>query len=204
MTTLYYVYDPMCSWCWAYRPILAQVRRALQNHPINIEMVLGGLAEDSDEPMPYAQQKQIQAIWRRIEEETGTVFNHDFWQYCEPRRSTWPACRAVLAAEKQDAGEKVLHAIQEAYYLRAMNPSDDEVLLQLADELELDFDRFEKDFYSEAVAKELAEQIAKARSMPIEGFPSWVVEHKGQLHKVALDYHSQLTTLAALGDIMKN
>lgn len=203
MTTLYYLYDPMCSWCWAYRPVLAQVKRALQNHPVDIHMLLGGLAPDSDEPMEPAMRRRIQATWRQIEEETGTPFNHDFWRECDPRRSTYPACRAVIAAAKQQAQDAMVQAIQEAYYLRAMNPSDEDTLLQLADELELDFDKFAADFASDATEQELQSQITQARSMPGDGFPCWILEHNGQYHKLALDYHSQLTTLAAMGDVMK-
>lgn len=203
MATLYYLHDPMCSWCWAYRPVLAQLRRALQNHPVSIQNLLGGLAADSDEPMAPAMRRQIQGIWRRIEQETGTPFNHDFWRDCEPRRSTWPACRAVLAANLQDAEEAMILAIQEAYYLRAMNPSDEDTLLQLADELGLDFDRFAADFASDAVEQALQRQIGLAATMPADGFPCWVLEHNGQYHRLALDYHSHLTTLAAMGDVMK-
>ena len=28
-TILYYVHDPMCSWCWAFRPVLLELRDKL-------------------------------------------------------------------------------------------------------------------------------------------------------------------------------
>lgn len=201
--TLYYVYDPMCSWCWAYRPVLAQVERGLQNHSVDIVKLLGGLAADTDQAMPVEQQQQIQAIWRSIEEQIGTQFNHAFWKNCSPRRATWPACRAVIAAALQDAEKAMIDAIQGAYYLRAMNPSEEDTLLQLADELGLDFDRFAADLNSETVASTLQKNVQLAASMPIRGFPSWVLDFQGQYHNIALDYHSHVTTLASLGGVMK-
>lgn len=204
MTQLFYVHDPMCSWCWAYSPIMQRIVQNLQNHPIVIHKIVGGLAPDSDEPMARALQKQIQMTWKRIEQEVGAQFNHDFWRECEPRRSTYPACRAVIAARNQQAEDAMLLAIQQAYYLRAMNPSDDDTLLQLADELDLDFDRFAEDLASAATETVLQKEVALAQSMPINGFPSWVLLHNNQYHSVSLDYHSHLTTLAALGSLMKS
>lgn len=201
--TLYYVHDPMCSWCWAYRPILAQVERGLQNHSVSIVELLGGLAPDTDQPMPVEQQRQLQAIWRTIEEQIGTEFNHAFWKECSPRRATWPACRAVIAAGLQQSEKAMINALQEAYYLRAMNPSEEDTLLQLADELGLDFDRFAADLASDKVANTLEENIQLAAQMPVRGFPSWVLDYQGEYHSIALDYHSHVTTLAALGDAMK-
>lgn len=201
--TLYYVHDPMCSWCWAYRPILAQVERGLQNHGVSIVKLLGGLAPDTDQPMPIERQQQLQGIWRTIEEQTGTQFNHAFWKACSPRRATWPACRAVIAASLQNAEQAMIYAIQAAYYLRAMNPSEEDTLLQLADELGLDFDRFAADLASDKVANTLEENIQLARQMPVRGFPSWVLDYQGEYHSIALDYHSHVTTLASLGDAMK-
>ena len=40
---------------------------------------------------------------RRIEGRIpGVRFNFDFWTHCTPKRSTYPACRAVIAARAQD------------------------------------------------------------------------------------------------------
>ena len=112
-----------------YRPVWQQLKAALPTN-IRVENVLGGLAPDNDEPMPAALQEQIQAHWRRIRMDLGTEFNFDFWTENQSRRSTYPACRAVLAASLQSHEEEMIEAIQRAYYLRAMNPSNVEVLEQ--------------------------------------------------------------------------
>ena len=194
---LYYVYDPMCSWCWAYAPVLARVRAALSNQ-LTIVDVLGGLAADTDEPMPEAQRAEIEGIWRRIQSELETPFNYAFWRENTPRRSTYPACRAVLAAAQQGAAVAMTSAIQVAYYQRAMNPSDDDVLLQLADELELDFARFSADFFSEAIAAEHQQHRALRQRLGAHQFPSWVLVKNGEAIPILLDYHAAEPTLAQL------
>jgi len=200
---LYYVHDPMCSWCWAYRPVLAQIRSGLRNQ-LPISSLLGGLAPDSDEPMPESMQKQIESYWYKIHEELDTEFNHDFWKNCEPRRSTYPACRAVIAARKQQAEEKMILAIQQAYYLRAMNPSEEDTLLQLADEMGLDFDQFATDLNSDEVDAQLMHEIELTQKMHVKGFPSWVLQHAGKFTLIQVDYQSAHTTLATISRALKN
>ena len=205
--TLYYIHDPMCSWCWAYAPVLQQIRRALTNQ-LPIVDVLGGVAGDTEAPMPDTLRQQIQQHWRRIEQEVGCTFNFDFWQRADitPRRSTYPACRAVIAAGIQggdDAARAMTEAIQQAYYRRAMNPSDEDTLLQLADEMALDFQRFMQDLSSDDVEDALQQQLALARSLPIQGFPSWVLLINQQAVAIPVDYHSAQNTLARIVEQLK-
>ncbi|NRB37390.1 MAG: DsbA family protein [Pseudomonadales bacterium] len=204
MPILYYIHDPMCSWCWAYAPILTQIRQGLAGQ-IKIVNVLGGLAADTDQPMSAQMRQQIEGYWRRIEQEVGTVFNFDFWKNADitPLRATYPACRAVIAAGIQGAEAQMIDAIQHAYYLRAMNPSDEDTLLQLADELELDFDQFSLDLNSADVEEALQQQIAFTRALPVQGFPAWVLRVDEQYFPITVDYHSAANSLVRLAQLLK-
>ena len=153
---LYYVHDPMCSWCWAFRPVWSALTRDLPAG-IRPQRLLGGLAPDTREPMPQQMRDKISAIWQQIQQMLpATEFNHDFWQRCTPRRSTYPACRAVISARNQGAGfeEPMILAIQRAYYLEARNPSEEETLAELAEAIGLDGDEFVRDLNAAADAYE--------------------------------------------------
>lgn len=77
---LFYVHDPMCSWCWAFAPTWAEIKQNLPEH-IKVRYLLGGLAPDSNEPMPSAMQAAISGYWRTIMQKVpGTQFNFDFWE----------------------------------------------------------------------------------------------------------------------------
>ena len=197
MTTLYYFHDPMCSWCWGYRPT-AELLFANLPQDIVRENVLGGLAPDSDEPMSDELLERIPGHWRTIHEMLGTEFNFDFWTKCTPRRSTYPACRAVIAATKQDREADMILAIQQAYYSRAMNPSDTETLETLAEELNLDSNRFVADLHSPDTEAELQRQLAFTRRSPITGFPGLALGNDDQLTPVRLDYKDHTETLKHL------
>ncbi len=194
MTTLFHIHDPMCSWCWGYRRTWDQLRARLSRQ-INVVNVVGGLAPDTDEPMPEEQQRTIAGYWQDVATTTGAEFNFDFWKLCKPRRSTYPACRAVLAAGRQDAEQAMIDAIQQAYYLRAMNPSDNEVLIALASELNLDVARFADDLVGTAIEENLRQEFALRKSMDVYSFPSLVLEVSGEHHSVEINYREFQPTL---------
>lgn len=199
--TLYYYHDPMCSWCWGYRPTAEKLFASLPAN-IRLEKILGGLAPDSDQPMPQNLRIALPDAWRRIHAMLGTEFNFAFWTDCKPRRSTYPACRAVIAAGNQDQSDEMIIAIQQAYYLRAMNPSDIETLVTLAGELHLDTQMFATDMESKETEQELALQLEFTRRSPTNGFPSLAIELDGQLTAVIQDYKSHTTTLEHLTSLL--
>ena len=176
-TTLYYVHDPMCSWCWGFSQTL---KKLLENLPkeIKVQRLLGGLAPDSNAPMPISMQESIKSNWSRIEDTiNGVKFNYDFWEKNTPRRSTYPACRAVIAARKQgtEYDYKMTAEIQRAYYQEARNPSDNSTLIELAGELNLSTSKFENDLFSDDIENEFIKEISFSRELYAESYPSLVL-----------------------------
>ncbi|MET0069621.1 MAG: DsbA family protein [Candidatus Thiodiazotropha sp.] len=192
MPHLYYIHDPMCSWCWGFRPTLGKLMAQLPG-AVSSSRLLGGLAADSSSPMPEEMRLRLQQTWRRIEKRIpNTRFNFDFWSRNTPRRSTYPACRAVIAARAlaSDAEERMILAIQQAYYLEARNPSDDSVLSELAIEIGLDEQRFVDLLNHQSTQQRLDSEIAQAHRMGVRSFPSLVLQVEQSSWPVAVDYLS--------------
>ena len=202
--TLYYVHDPMCSWCWAFE---AAWTRLLAGLPAGVTVckLLGGLAPDSDEPMPEEMRRQLQATWRRIEARVpGTRFNFAFWERCTPRRATYPACRAVLAARAQGDrySDGMVRAIQRAYYQEARNPSDHGTLVALAEALGLEHQRFEQALTAAETQRRLLEEIALARSLGVHAFPGLVLALGEVRWTLPVDYTDADAMLATLRGLL--
>lgn len=196
-----YVHDPMCSWCWGHRPVWDKLVAEL-SPIVMVDYRVGGLAPDSNVPMSDAQKEAISGIWSRIQALLGTEFNFDFWTDNTPRRSTYPACRASIAARWQDAEESMIKALQEAYYLKAMNPSDVAVHLQLAEQLGLDVEKFAADVTSEKLEKAFGDELNYSHSLPIQGFPSMVLIHQDKAHSIMLDYKDHRGALEQVKEIL--
>ena len=158
---------------------------------INTNYLLGGLAPDSKTIMPTETREHIMGNWKRIQEVIpGTKFNYDFWTLCEPKRSTYPSCRAVICAKNQrpEIEKSMINAIQQAYYLNAQNPSNEDVLIKIANDLGLDTERFKKDLRSTKVNETLLNEINLAQSISNKGFPSLVLNTDDKLKKINIDY----------------
>lgn len=200
---LYYVHDPMCSWCYAFTESLAALQQDL---PSNLQMtyLLGGLAPDSTEPMSENMQNTIQQVWRRIENTVpGIRFNFDFWTQNTPLRSTYPACRALLAARKQGADFelRLLSSIQKAYYQQASTPSLQSILVQCAADVGLDNTNFIKDLASVEIDDQLQGEINYARSLGVTSYPSLCLMLNGQPIAINIDYlnhHTMLDQISAI------
>lgn len=187
---LYYVHDPMCSWCWGFSQALNKLLADLPED-VTVQRLLGGLAPDNDLPMPESMQEYIKSNWSRIEDKINSVrFNYDFWSECTPRRSTYPACRAVIAARKQgqENDKKMTEAIQRAYYKEARNPSNNSTLIELAKELNLSVSEFEKDLLSDETQKILEEEINFSRELFAESYPNLVLKTDDGVYSIPVDY----------------
>ena len=152
---------------------------------------MGGLAPDSDLPMPLETQKYVKGNWIKIQKNVpGTEFNYDFWTLNEPRRSTYLSCRAVIAAKKQHPDFEILmtERIQKAYYLNALNPSNEDILINIAQDIGLNEGLFKEDLKSSEVNNLLLDQIHTTKTMPISGFPSLVLVKENNLERINIDY----------------
>jgi putative protein-disulfide isomerase len=163
---------------------------------------MGGLAPDTDKPMPTEMREQIRSTWHRIQQVIpDTKFNFGFWDNCIPRRSTYPACRAVLAAKKQNIKNEgpMIRSIQAAYYLHAQNPSDKAVLVALAEKQGLDSTQFKIDIESNEIQRELEKNIALydqfTEATGIRGFPSLVLKTGDRLFNIPQNYTDAQVTI---------
>ena len=203
--TLYYIHDPMCSWCWGFRPTWQKIQAELAGE-LSIKYLLGGLAPDSDKAMPEAMQADIAGYWRKIQQHIpDTKFNFDFWEKCQPRRSTYPACRSIIAARKQNTQleKAMIKAVQTAYYLDAKNPSNDDTLVAIAESLGLDTTLFLSDLNAKETQQQLEQEISFGRQIGAQGFPSMILEQNGEYQYVPLDYNKPEPALAFIEELRK-
>lgn len=200
---LYYIYDPMCSWCYAFDATFEAIKKNLPQDT-QVVYIPGGLAPHSDEIMPKEMQEKISSTWHHIEKVVGIKFNHDFWTQCQPRRSTYLACQATIAARLQNQEESMIKAIQHAYYQRAMNPSDAETLIQLAQELQLDVEGFKKDLTSNETITIFEQDLNHRRKLGVNSFPTLLLKYKKECYPINIQYNEAHKMLQQIEDLSRN
>jgi len=201
MNTLYYVLDPMCSWCYAFAPTWNKLLKQLDSS-LHVEYVYGGLAPHSNEPMPQNMQEMLQNTWKDIEQRVGTHFNYDFWSTCKPRRSTYLACQACVSARLQGKEYEMIQEIQKAYYQNASNPSDRDTLEIAASNINLNIDKFSHALESDEIINLFKKDLHKRRELRVNGFPSLVLQIKDSYFKIAIDYKNHETILKQINSYM--
>lgn len=116
----------------------------------------------------------IASYWHQIEQVSQVSFNHNYWQLNTPYRSTYIACRAVIIADKYvaDGAQRMVKAIQSAYYQAAKNPSLESTLADCANTIGLDREIFIKALSSQEIEQQLQQHLAISRQLNVTGFPA--------------------------------
>ena len=186
---LIYVIDPMCAWCYAFSPELEEF---LEKYPfLEVEYIMGGLAPDNNTPMDENMKKTISSYWVDIERKTKVTFNHDYWKENTPYRSTYPACRAVIAAEtlRAKSSAQMVKAIQFAYYKEAKNPSLKETLVKCAISIGLDEIQFLQAFESIKIEEQFQEHLSITQQLQVRGFPAlFYVDDKNEAYPLTFGF----------------
>lgn len=202
--TLYYFGDPMCSWCWGFRPVLEQVDREYPE--LERRTVMGGLRGGEEEPMNDMLAELIQGAWVRIHETTGQPFNWDFWKQHRPLATTWPACRAVLAARLLDSTLEwpAMVGLFKAYFTEALDPSARATQLDIAESVGFDRDTFEQMLESPEVETALQDDLTLTKKFGITGFPSVVLSLNDNDYLISPGYQPIEGLRAAINQVYES
>jgi len=125
--------------------------------------VMGGLAREygPDDHGPMTQH------WLEASDESGMPTDPLAWSEA-PLASTYPACKAVKAAQKQGrvAAYRYLRALREGIVCRRRKLDTTEALVEEARAVGLDVDRFRRDLSSKAIAKAFEADLDESRDVP--------------------------------------
>lgn len=175
ISRLFYVGDPMCSWCWGFAPEI----RSLAND-IQVDVVVGGLrpgpmARELDDRMASS----LSHHWHQVAEQTGQRFDVGFLE----RRDGWvydtePAAIAVTTMREMDGAATLDYFtdIQAAFYERGEDVTQSETLVGLAAGHDIDLDVFAATIETDEAKKTAWQDFSQARNWGISGFPALIGE----------------------------
>jgi putative protein-disulfide isomerase len=89
-------------------------------------------------------------------------------------------------------------AIQEAYYLHAQNPSNDETLVNLAVMEGMEEDNFRQFLHSSGTERQLQKNLALCQEYGVQGFPSLILQIGNSSVQIPVDYRSEQPMLKAI------
>lgn len=178
-----YFTDPLSAWCWGLEPAWLRLGETFGGL-IALELRMAGLIQSIEEvtgsDSAFHRPDQIAMQWDEAAHFTGMPMASDLW-LTSPPSSSWPACAAVKAAQRQDPvkGERYLRRVREAGMFEGLDVSDAALLERLAAEAELDAARFGQDLESGAAGDALAEDLGLAAELGAVSTPSFFLEGPG-------------------------
>ncbi|HEX5379785.1 MAG TPA: DsbA family protein [Phenylobacterium sp.] len=172
---LIYFADPMCSWCYGFSPVIADVRRAF-GRALPIRLVMGGLRPGTDTLMTEAAKTEIKTHWAHVHEASGLPFDGAVLDRPDFMYDTDPAARAVVRVRREDPDLALsyLGRVQKAFYAENRDVTDPEVLADLAEEFGLEREAFLADFDSDDLKHETWRDYGTSQRAGVTGFPTLV------------------------------
>jgi putative protein-disulfide isomerase len=171
--------DPLCCWSWAFeqhwRKLLAEYGKEIE-----YRYIMCGMIPDwknySDPVNSVSRPAQMGPVWMHASEVTNVKMNYSLWHE-DPPSSSYPACIAVKAAGLQSlkVEDTYLFALRKAMMNDGANISKQEVLLSVAEGLELDdfdFEKFYTDWKHPRSREAFRSDLQKARFHSIGRFPT--------------------------------
>lgn len=173
---IFYIADPMCSWCWGFAPVIAEIARKAADRAV-LRVVVGGLRPGTTGAMTEQSKSSIRHHWEQVQAETGQPFSFAFFDREGFVYDTEPACRAVVAVRSllPDAALDYLRAVQCAFYVDNRDVTRAGELARIGEPFGVDADRFAALFAAGEVVEATRADFAVAPALGLTGFPSVVV-----------------------------
>ena len=175
--TLWYLADPMCSWCWGFAPVIDMIRDDYSDQ-LSTELLLGGLRPGTKLPMEPSQREEILNHWHAVHRKTGQLFLFEGAMPPGFIYDTEPASRAIVSTSMINPSVtfSLLKAIQSAFYLDQSDVTKTEVLSSLASTVGIDSHQFTPLFESDEMRSQTLAQFNKSRGLGVHGFPSLILQ----------------------------
>ena len=186
MTTLHYIHDPLCGWCYGAAPLAIA---ATEVQGVELKLHGGGLWPEPTQ-LPEDTRRYIQQADARIAEMSGQEFGSAYLEEllldANLVLDSKPTIAAILAATALDESKALamIKAIQHAHYVEGQHVVQTQVLCDLAESIGLSREDFAKTLAQTDPSDHIALSRALMQKVGAGGFPTFVLEKEGQLYGV--------------------
>lgn len=169
-------HDVLCAWCYLADARLAFLR---DEYGSSVRWRYRGYALRPDQELPGRKERAVLARhFRRVaKEREGRGIVPDLWTGSDPPTSSLPALIALEAALSEGplAQRGLLKALREAAFLRGINVSRRDVIVEMAAQAGLDLQRFIARFDDPRTAAQVSAGACEAEELGVRGVPALVI-----------------------------
>jgi len=133
-TTVVYVFDPLCGWCFGFSPVIVELYEKYKNN-IKFDVISGGMVVGDrigplSEKAPY-----IKEAYKVVEQKMGVKFGDEYVNKVLAEgtaiQTSIPASKLLVAFKSLNESQSILfaHELQNALYIDGVHPDNMEGLL---------------------------------------------------------------------------
>ena len=192
-----YIADPMCSWCYGFAPVIAELAERFRDQ-LGLQIIMGGLRAGNIEPMTSKDKDYIRGAWTKVGEATGQPFDPSFFDRDTFIYDTEPACRAVVTARRlqPNMALPMMARVSRAFYAEARDMTAVDEIADVADEAGFDRATFTAAFTSPETQNETFRDFLIAQELGIRGFPTLIAGSEGTGYALITNGYRPLEDLA--------
>lgn len=198
--TIYYLYDPLCGWCYGFSPVMQAFEKQNKDN-FHFEIISGGMMTGSNVQSYAAMKNFISGAYKRVENGTGIKFGEAFLKALDKGTATFSSTEPSIVLEvfKSYQPENAIafaSNIQKAIYLDGIEPTVFEQYKPYVEKWGIDFAEFlSKTKEAIFVAKTNA-GFRQSSNFGVSGFPTVILSQKGK-KKVLVEGYASLEQLQA-------
>lgn len=201
--TIYYVGDPLCSWCYGFAPEISKVKEHYSGK-LEFEIIMGGLRPNNTETMKDLGDF-LKHHWEQVEERSGQKFNYGLLSDYSFVYDTEPPARAVWVVRqlKPEAEFSFFKDVQVLFYLENKNTNFKESYVSLLTKHEIDIEKFNALFDSDDAKFGVNQDFRFAGELGVRGFPSVLLKKGEEWILISNGYSGSESVIKTIDRAMK-
>jgi putative protein-disulfide isomerase len=190
---LTYFFDPLCSWCFGFSPVIKQLHKSY-HELLELEVISGGMITGEESGPVGEVASYIKTAYRDVERVSGIQFGDTFVQDVLKNGTTvFNSLTPSLAMSviKRDRPEQVfLYAadLNHKIFKEGKAPENLEWYRPLARKYDMVPKYFLDSMHSEEIQRNTIMDFMKTQQFGVNGFPTLLLEKNGEHHVITKGY----------------
>jgi len=187
--TIYYVYDPLCSWCYGFSPVIKKIKNAYKDQ-FDFKVISGGMQSGERKQPVSAIRDYLKAAYKNVTEKTGVEFGEKFMTVLEEGSRMLDSIPPSIALSivKDLKPEEALNfaaSIQEAIYYDGFNWNSVKAYFPYLKQYDIDPEDFKRKFEDPIYKEKTLEDFKLAANFGVTGFPSVILKKEDKYYLIA-------------------
>ena len=201
--TIYYVGDPLCSWCYGFAPAISEVKEHYKDK-LEFEIIMGGLRPNNTETMADLGDFLVHH-WEQVEQRSGQKFNYGIIKDHSFVYDTEPPARAVWVVRqlKPEVEFAFFKDVQLLFYVQNKNTNDIEKYKSIVEKQGIDFLKFKEKFDSDDAKYGVKQDFRFSGELGVQGFPSVLLKKGEEWILIANGYSDAKTVIRVIEKALK-